>query len=128
MSEIRILVIDDKLTHRKYIGDVLQSKGYIVLEVGSADEARQKMVEGEPFDMIFLDYMMPREKGTEFLQEIRSSKALDRYQKTPVVIVTAYAEDEEVQSALEKPNVYVLAKPLRDYRDILDVVDQALNK
>jgi len=127
MTEAKILVVDDKFTHRKYIGDVLQSKGHVVVEVGSTAEARQKLLEGETFDLIFLDYMMPHQKGTEFLKEIRTDHELEPYAQTPVVIVTAYAEDEEVQQA-EGPNVSVLSKPLRDYHDILDVVDQALNK
>ncbi len=127
MTKAKILVVDNKLTHRKYIGDVLQSKGYEVVEVGSTSEARQKLLGSEVFSLIFLDYMMPHQKGTDFLQEIRTSNELSRYRQIPAIIVTAYAEDEEVQAAVG-PNVFVLSKPLRDYRDILDAVDQALNK
>ncbi len=128
MSKAKILVVDDKFTHRKYIGDVLQSQGYEAVEVGSTAEARQMLLGDESFDLIFLDYMMPHQKGTEFLKELRASDELRRYNDTPTVIVTAYAEDEEVQNVVDEPNVFVLSKPLRDYHDILEVVDQALNK
>lgn len=119
MAYLKILVVDDRETHRQYIADVLQSAGHTVTEVNDTMSAREALFGDEVFHLMVLDQMMPNQTGTEFLEILRSE---ERYKDLPVVLITAYPEDEAVQE-IDKANLIVLPKPLRDYRDILKAVD-----
>ena len=56
-------------------------------------------------DMILLDLKMPQKDGIECLEEIRGNRKFD---KTPVLMYTAYEKPEYIQKAYElKANLYV---------------------
>jgi CheY-like chemotaxis protein len=124
METRHILIVDDRKTHRQYIGDVLQSAGFTVTEVSNAEEARQKLAEGMRFDALMVDQMMPKETGTQFLRALRAEST---FKTLPMVLITAYPEDDEVQK-IEKENVRVLPKPVRDYHEIILVIEEVLQQ
>ncbi len=124
-DEIRILIVDDRESHRRFIGDALRSEGYHVIEAENTQQAGEKLHQETPLHLVVLDQMMPRQTGAEFWNQIREDEVFQHVRDLPVIFITAYPEDEAVRN-LRAEGVPVLAKPLRDYHDILDTVHQIL--
>lgn len=92
----KILIIEDE----RQIADILSTKlnqsGFLARAVFDGREGL-KALEGEPFDLILLDILMPTLDGWEFLRQIRA-KGIE----TPVVILSnlSQTEDKEKGKAL----------------------------
>ncbi|MEQ9825007.1 MAG: hybrid sensor histidine kinase/response regulator [Puniceicoccaceae bacterium] len=112
VSEVRLkgryLIIEDLAYNRKLFMDLLRSWGAEVAGVANAAEARQVVV-SEDFDMIFMDYDLPDGNGVELTAEFRS---LPSPQHTPIVGLSAYTDQEFIQSALRSGMSDYLFKPL----------------
>ncbi len=82
--EEKILVVDDEIISRRVIGHSLEKAGLKSTAVAHPDEAL-KLLEGQPFDLIFLDVEMPGMNGFELCKRLR---AMPLHAKTPVLFVT----------------------------------------
>ncbi len=90
---VRILIVDDLPEKRLAYGAILEGLEAEVVMAGSGEEALRRVLEGE-FAVILLDVNMPGMDGLEtagFLRGHRNAR------HTPIILVTAYADD--VQSA-----------------------------
>ena len=90
--KIRILVVDDELIIRESLKGWLQKSGYHV-DAAEGGAAALRMLEDTPYDLLFLDIMMPAMTGIEVLEKVK-----ERYPHTLVVMITAYGS---VQTAVE---------------------------
>lgn len=70
MMKTRILVIDDELTVRQTICDVLEASGYSTEGACDGEEGLQKYKNGR-FDLVITDIVMPNKEGIETIREIR---------------------------------------------------------
>jgi two-component system, chemotaxis family, chemotaxis protein CheY len=66
----------------------------------------------EPFDLIFLDWNMPRMNGLELLLEIKKSEAL---KNIPIIMTTAEREQKSVITALSSGASDYIVKPFKSY-------------
>jgi CheY-like chemotaxis protein len=82
----RILVVDDEPLVCDAVRMMLDFDGHVVETVGSAKDALAKL-EGSKFDLVITDYQMPGMRGDELAAAIKA-----RDPKSPVVMITAYAE------------------------------------
>lgn len=80
----KILVVDDEIISRRVIGHSLEKAGLKSTAVAHPDEAL-KLLEDQPFDLIFLDVEMPGMNGFELCKRLR---AMPLHAKTPVLFVT----------------------------------------
>lgn len=82
----QILVVDDEPVNLKVFKNHLESAGYAVTLAHDGEEALHLLQNGNHFDLVLLDVMMPRIPGYEVCQKIR-----ERYLLTelPVIMVTA---------------------------------------
>ena len=83
----KILVAEDDLASRELIREILEARGYEVVEVGDGQEAVQKIAEKKP-DLVLLDIQMPLLDGFGVLRQLRQDS---RFASLPVVAVTSYA-------------------------------------
>jgi two-component system, chemotaxis family, chemotaxis protein CheY len=119
---MRILIVDDDLINRKFLKAMLTGYGDIFMaEDGTAaiELIREGIKQQNPFDIIFLDIMMPRMNGHETLIEIRQiEKANDILlgNGAKVVMVTALANQENVLTAFSEGCEYYLVKPVQQSR------------
>ncbi|WP_425452518.1 PAS domain-containing protein [Methylobacterium radiodurans] len=97
------LLVDDEELVRMSTADMLSDLGYAVVEAMSAEEALHLISEGEHFDLLVTDHLMPGISGTELAREIRAIKP-----SMPVLLVSGYAERAGVD-----PNLARLTKPFR---------------
>jgi CheY-like chemotaxis protein len=82
----RILVVDDEPLVCDAVRMMLDFDGHVVETVVSAKDALAKL-EGNKFDLVITDYQMPGMRGDELAAAIKA-----RDPKSPVVMITAYAE------------------------------------
>lgn len=113
MSEkLKVLVADDDRRMVKTISDILRVKGYEVDTAYSGEEAIEKVKDGSP-DCVLMDIKMPGIDGVETLKMIK-----DVSPGTPVVLMSAYATDEQTEEAKLNGAATVLTKPI-DFQQIL---------
>lgn len=89
----RILIVDDLPEKRLAYGAILEGIDAEVVMAGSGEEALRRVLEGE-FAVILLDVNMPGMDGLETAELLRQHR---NARHTPIILVTAYADD--VQSA-----------------------------
>jgi CheY-like chemotaxis protein len=97
-DKIRVLLVDDESDFVESMSLWLQAKGYSVSVAASGEKAIQMVKEQTP-QIVFLDIKMPNMDGIETLRQIRKLN-----QKLPVIMVTAYA-DEEKRIESQKLNI-----------------------
>jgi two-component system, chemotaxis family, protein-glutamate methylesterase/glutaminase len=108
MSRVRVLVVDDSAYNRRTIAELLEEIEGIEV-VGKAvdgNDALRLVSELEP-DLVTLDLEMPRMDGYTFLRLLMARRP------TPVIVVSGYANQENVFKALELGAVDFIAKPAR---------------
>lgn len=104
----KILVAEDDLASRELIREILEARGYEVVEVGDGQEAVQKIAEKKP-DLVLLDIQMPLLDGFGVLRQLRQDS---RFASLPVVAVTSYAMGGDREKALAAGFDAYLTKPL----------------
>jgi CheY-like chemotaxis protein len=68
----KILSVDDDALNRDILKEYLTDCGYAVVEADDGDTALQLLKDGEDFDAIVLDRMMPRLNGMEVLKAVKA--------------------------------------------------------
>ncbi|HLM53299.1 MAG TPA: ATP-binding protein, partial [Pseudoxanthomonas sp.] len=99
----RALLVDDEELVRLSTADMLNDLGYAVIEASSAEEAMRRIAEGERFDVVVTDHLMPGMNGTDLALAIRAARP-----GLPVLLISGYAEREGIE-----PNLPRLTKPFR---------------
>jgi len=80
---VRVLVVEDERKLRDVLASALQSEHYDVVASGTGDEGFMR-AQGEAFDLVVLDLMLPGRSGLEILQMLRQRRI-----DTPVLVLTA---------------------------------------
>jgi DNA-binding NtrC family response regulator len=105
-EKVKVLVVDDDRRMVKTIVDILKIKGYRVAEANSGEEAIKKVKSDMP-DCVFMDIKMEGINGIETLKLIK-----EQYPDLPVVLMSAYATDEQESEAKQNGAYAILNKPL----------------
>lgn len=108
LLEVSVLVVDDVDDNLDLIEELLEDEVWSVLRAQSGEEAVRLAVEYHP-DVILLDLMMPRMNGLAVLRALRSNKTLEN---TPVILQTAYADNDNIITARRLGCDSFLCKPL----------------
>jgi two-component system, chemotaxis family, protein-glutamate methylesterase/glutaminase len=107
-TPLRVLVVDDSVFNRRSISGLLGQSGDVEVVGKAADgEEALRLVNLLKPDAITLDLEMPRMDGFTFLRIIMSKMP------TPVIVVSSYAQKENVFKALELGALDFVAKPDR---------------
>lgn len=108
----KILVADDDRRMVRTICDILRVKGYEPLPAYSGEEAVQ-LVQREVCDCVLMDLRMSGIDGVVALKMIK-----DAAPDTPVVLMSAYATDDQLTEAKQLGAASVLTKPI-DFQQVL---------
>lgn len=130
-SNSKILVCDDSTMSRRLLKNILERNGYMsIKEAASAEQLLEFMFniqinEKLEIDLIFMDIVMPGITGVEFVQKLRKSNS--KFNKVPIIMVSAEADRETVMSALiSGANEYIL-KPI-DEKSVCNKIQSVWNK
>lgn len=105
MRASRVLVVDDEPALRMTLAANLELSGFEAVAAASGEEALA-LATAQPFDLVVTDIRMPGLSGIELFRRLRAASL-----STPVVLMTGFAVEEQVQRALEDGTFAVLSKP-----------------
>ena len=91
-----ILVVEDKETNRKLVRDVLQFRGYEVVEAISAEDGLE-MARGLRPALILMDIHLPGMDGITALKQLRADPTT---REIPIIALTASAMPDEQKTIL----------------------------
>jgi len=118
---LRVLIVDDIEMNRTILARQLKLFG---MQVSHAEDAFGAMAElerawhrGQPYDLVFVDQMMPGMSGTELAQRIRDNAHLA---ETKIIVVSSGGRDAVRQTETLRVDA-LLEKPLR-YQELLDTL------
>ena len=110
----RVLTIDDNPPARTVISNLLLGLGFVADEAASGEEGlamvRQADEAGEPYEIAFVDWQMPKLDGIETCRRI--IKMLDLSKPPHLIMVTAYGREEVLKQAEQNGIESVLVKPV----------------
>jgi chemosensory pili system protein ChpA (sensor histidine kinase/response regulator) len=109
-SEQLLLLIDDSLSIRKFVGRMLESAGYEVDTAVDGEEGLRKAA-AQNYRLIITDLEMPKLNGYEVIQGLRSRP---QTQQTPIIVMTTRAGDKHRQAALNIGANSYIAKPVEE--------------
>ncbi len=108
-SKYKVLIVDDNKLNLKVASRLLEAYKFNIEMVESGKECIYKVKEGNKYDMIFMDHMMPDMDGIETLHVIRKLKD---YSIPPVVALTANAITGMKEMYLKEGFDEYLSKPI----------------
>jgi FixJ family two-component response regulator len=122
LPEARVIsVVDDDAFARDAIGDLIQSLGYRALAFPSAEQFLDSGCAGE-VDCLITDLQMPGISGFDLQNHLQAAGC-----DTPVIFVSAFAEERFRRRALNAGAVAFLSKPFQAER-LIGCIDTALTK
>ena len=101
----RILVVEDEPELNALLADQLQREGYTVGRAFDGLEA-VAAIERDPYDLVILDWMLPKLDGPGVLDRIRARHLV------PVLMLTARGTDLDVVNGLEAGADDYIVKPV----------------
>ena len=104
MSFARILVVDDEPQIRRVMRATLVSRGYVVSDARSGEEALEKLRE-EKFDLVLLDMNMPGMGGMEACRSMRAGSDM------PIIILSIRNAEKDKVEALDAGADDYVTKP-----------------
>lgn len=116
----RVLLAEDDEASRLLAAHTLEHFDCDVTVVSDGESAYDAMRTGD-FDIIFMDFHMPRMNGLQSTQAIRAWEVAENIAPIPIVAVTASAMPSERQQCLHAGMNDVLTKPfnLRELERLL---------
>ena len=106
----RVLLVDDSISVRKFVGQMLEKAGFDVTTANDGAEALTRLGEGA-FDVMVTDLEMPRLNGYELLEDIRRRPAT---RELPVVILTTRSGAKHQSLARRLGVSHYVTKPVTE--------------
>jgi CheY-like chemotaxis protein/signal transduction histidine kinase/CHASE3 domain sensor protein len=105
----KILLVDDDVRNIFALTNALEQKG-VAVEIGrNGFEAISKLNSVDDIDLVLMDVMMP---GMDGLEATRLIRADGRYNKLPIIAITAKAMKNDQEECLQAGASDYLAKPI----------------
>ncbi|MBX3246897.1 MAG: response regulator [Myxococcales bacterium] len=118
----RVLVVDDSITSRTLVKNILSSAGYEVATATDGEAALRLLRELE-VDLVVSDVDMPKMTGIELTRAIRASPSLERL---PVILVTSLGSEEDRQRGADAGADAYVVKGAFDQDELLTGVARLL--
>ena len=103
-----VLIVEDNELNMKLFHDLLESKGYGILQTRDGMDAL-KIARSERPDLILMDIQLPEVSGLEVTKWIKED---DDLRHIPVIAVTAFAMKGDEEKILEGGCEAYIAKPI----------------
>ncbi len=109
----KVLVVDDNVTSRNILREMLECFTFEVTTAASAEEGLAELENAQadqPFDLVLMDWKMPEIDGFEASRRIKEHPGLDR--KPAIVLVTAHGREEIIRKTEKQGLDGFLIKPV----------------
>jgi len=118
-----VLVVEDSVTQREMIEDLLKGSGLNVKTAGDGVEALEQM-QGNCPDIVVMDIVMPRMNGYELCRRIKTDPKTER---VPVVMCSSKGEEFDRYWGMKQGADAYIAKPFQP-QELVGTVKQLLRK
>ena len=108
MANEKLLVVDDEKDFVDMLAERLEAKGFDVIEAFNGKEGLEKAHSEEP-DLIILDIIMPEMSGYDVCRKLKLNA---KFKETPVVMLTAKFEPNDINFGREMGADAYITKPL----------------
>ncbi len=115
----RILIVEDDQTFRETVCEVLRDVGYKVKGARSVKRATKRLSKHK-FDLVLTDVNIGNHSGLEVLQIANKTRP-----NTKIVLMSANADPDLIDQAMESGAVRFLPKPFR-VRELLQTIQDLL--
>ena len=123
MANELILIVEDNEKNRKLVRDILQFKGYALLESETAEEGIRLAREKKPA-LILMDFHLPGMNGIEAFNVLRADPQTS---SIPIIAVTASAMTEDRKKIIDAGFDGLQTKPI-NVKEFLETVAEILKK
>ena len=104
--KLNILIVDDTVLNIVLLEEICKEEGHNVFSFANPLEALES-IKNNPYDLAFIDYMMPEMNGIELIKEIK------KYQANIITVMITAADSQEVKlKALQAGANEFLIKPI----------------
>ncbi len=117
----RVMIVEDNELNMKLFHDLLEARGYEILQTRDGMEAL-KMARAEKPDLILMDIQLPEVSGLEVTKWLKED---DDLKAIPVIAVTAFAMKGDEEKIREGGCEAYIAKPI-SVSNFLATVEQFL--
>jgi two-component system, OmpR family, KDP operon response regulator KdpE len=100
----RVLLVEDELPIRKFVGAALENANFQLDEVSTAKQALQHAAQ-QPPDVLILDLGLPDMDGQDVIRKLRE------WMTAPIIILSARDQDQQKITALDNGADDYLTKP-----------------
>ena len=126
LHELPVLIVDDNLTNRRILVEMLQNWELAPLAVDGAEpaiaELKRAAAEGEPYRLVLTDFMMPDTDGLELAAQIDDLPSV----KLPKIIMLSSAGRPQESRGDENLRIFRhLSKPVKQ-SDLLDAIADSM--
>ena len=109
---MNFLIIDDSGVMRRIHSNILKEHMIDESEIFEADNGEKalEIAEKTEIGMFLVDWNMPKVDGLKFVKMIR---AMERYEETPVIMITSEAAKYNVVEAIQAGVTNYIVKPIK---------------
>lgn len=118
---LTVVIADDEPSMRLLVHATIDSDDYTVVEAGDGTQAWAMIQQHKP-SLVLLDIQMPGKSGLEVLQLVKADPSLAA---TKVILLTAKAQESDIEAGLIAGADFYLTKPFSPL-DLLTRVEEAL--
>ena len=118
---IRVVIAEDESVNRVDLEEELEQQGYEVVGAAADGEAAVNLTRELHPDVVLMDIKMPKMDGIE------AAETLTREKLAPVLLFTAYSDDELIERARQAGVVHFVTKPWRE-KDLKPAIEIALSR
>jgi DNA-binding NtrC family response regulator len=118
---MKILVVDDDAIVVKSCKRILETEGFEVLTVPSADEALETIKKYD-FDLLLIDVKMPKHDGMFLMREIKKDLP-----EIPIIVMSGYPTPETVADVIKLGATQFISKPFRP-DELMKSIRQVIQK
>ncbi len=123
-SPARVLVVDDSPTILKVVSAILARHGFEPAAARDGLLGIEMIKRGPRYDLVLLDFVMPRMNGYQFCRELRS---LPEHKDLPVILMSAKGDKIRGQFVRQTGALDAITKPF-DAKSLVSVIENALSK
>jgi DNA-binding response OmpR family regulator len=121
----RILVVDDSHTIRRVVCGILERHGFEPESASDGQVAIELLTAAEtPFDLVLLEFVMPKMNGFQFCRAIR---ARDEWKRLPVLLMSAKTDRIREQFVQQTGAIDAITKPF-DAQALVAAVENSLKR
>ena len=105
---MKVLTVDDALTVRTMVRNILEEAGFEVEEAENGSAALEKIKTDNKFDVVLLDWEMPQMDGYTFLTQVRKNNLMPN---TKIIMLTSFNKMTNILEAMDAGADEYIMKP-----------------